>query len=83
MNPPPLGSEDLLEQLTEEREIHSPVYYITVHMINDTDEQSGEEIIQGEVQKSPKGALLTLWNFTFTNLLTSGYVHQSGSSSNT
>ena len=54
MNPPPLGSEDLLEQLTEEREIHSPVYYITVHMINDTDEQSGEEIIQGEVQKSPK-----------------------------
>ena len=54
MIPPPLGFEDLLEQLTEEREIHSPVYYIIMHMINDTDEQSDEEIIQGEAQKSPK-----------------------------
>ena len=44
MIPPPLGFEDLLEQLTEEREIHSPVYYIIMHMINDTDEQSDEEI---------------------------------------
>lgn len=54
MIPPPLGFEDLLEQLTEERKIHSSVYYIIMHMINDIGEQSDKERIQGEVQKSPK-----------------------------
>lgn len=34
----PLGFNDLLEQLTELRETHLPLYYV-IRMIEDTDEQ--------------------------------------------
>lgn len=38
-----LGFDDLLEQLTEVREAHLPVYYIIKEMIKDMDEQPDKD----------------------------------------
>ena len=40
---PPLQVGHLLEQLTEVRETHLPVYYIIKEMIKDMDEQPDED----------------------------------------
>ena len=73
---------NMLEQLTELREILITFTSLLKHMIKDADEQSDGEIGRAISGKVPSAGALVPVELGHVTLLVCGYVYSTGSSSN-